>query len=202
MVLPHRRRQPRLPGAIELTEAAVTIAIRANGTMLLPQQLQRHPWSAQLAVHRRPVRLRPAILGRHRWRRVEPELQRLVGQAFRQRPGQAARRARPMQSRAAVALTPRLAAIVRLDMPAADSLSTSRILRIGNLGPGMPRSLWKGEKPCRFADHSTASVTPVHSWVAIARNGWSRSIGTGGRNQSEQLVAITRCAHLRSDYDS
>ena len=39
--------------------------------------------------------------------------------------------------------TPRLAAILRLDMPAADSLSTSRILRMGNLGPGLPRSLWK-----------------------------------------------------------
>ena len=37
---------------------------------------------------------------------------------------------------------------------------------------------------------------PVHRLVAIARNGWSRSIGTPGRNQSEQLVAITRCAQL------
>jgi hypothetical protein len=46
---------------------------------------------------------------------------------------------------------------------------------------------------CRFADHPTAPVTPVHSLVAIARNRWSRSIGTPGRNQSEQLVAITQC---------
>ena len=38
-------------------------------------------------------------------------------------------------------------------------------------------------------------VTPVHSLVAIARNGWSRSIGTPGRNQSETVVAISRCAH-------
>jgi len=43
---------------------------------------------------------------------------------------------------------------------------------------------------------------PVHSLVAIARNGWSQSIGTTGRDQSEQVVAITRCAqgeekHLR-----
>jgi integrase len=30
--------------------------------------------------------------------------------------------------------------------------------------------------------------------VAIPRNRWSRSIGTAGRNQSERLVAITRCA--------
>jgi hypothetical protein len=38
---------------------------------------------------------------------------------------------------------------------------------------------------------------PVHSLVAINRNGWSQSIGTAGRNQSERLVAIIRCAHPR-----
>ena len=48
--------------------------------------------------------------------------------------------------------------------------------------------------PCRFEDHPTVPVTSVHSLVAIARNGWSRSIGTFGRNQLEQVVAITRCA--------
>lgn len=36
---------------------------------------------------------------------------------------------------------------------------------------------------------------PVHRVVAITRNRWSRSIGITGRNQSERLVAITRCAH-------
>ena len=40
-------------------------------------------------------------------------------------------------------------------------------------------------------------ITPVHSLVAIARNRWSQSIGTTGRNQSEQVVAITRWAHAR-----
>ena len=30
--------------------------------------------------------------------------------------------------------------------------------------------------------------------VAIARNGWSRSVGTGGRDQSKSLVAFSRCA--------
>ena len=39
-------------------------------------------------------------------------------------------------------------------------------------------------------------VTPLHSPVAIARNGWSRSIGMPGRNQSEQLVAMARCGGL------
>ena len=37
---------------------------------------------------------------------------------------------------------------------------------------------------------------PVHRLVAIPRNRWSRSIGTPGRDQSEWLVAITRCAHV------
>ena len=49
--------------------------------------------------------------------------------------------------------------------------------------------------PCRFEDHPTALVTPAHSLVAIDRNRWSRSIGIGGRNQSEQVVAISRNAH-------
>jgi hypothetical protein len=34
----------------------------------------------------------------------------------------------------------------------------------------------------------------VHSLVAINRNRWSRSIGIGGRNQSESVVAISRYA--------
>jgi hypothetical protein len=102
-----------------------------------------------------------------------------------------------MQSLAAVALTPRLAAILRLDMPAADS--PQHVARIGNLGPGMvPAPCGKGAKPCRFADHPTAPGAPVHSWsrspgmsgrdpservVAINWNEWSRSIGTPGRDQ-------------------
>ena len=112
-------------------------------------------------------------------------LQRLVAQAFRQRPAQAGPPRPPDAVAGGRRARPKLAAILRLDMPAARSLSTSRILRMGNLCPGMPRSLSKGAKPCRFADHPTAPVTPVHRLVAIARNGWSRSIGTPGRNQSE-----------------
>jgi hypothetical protein len=58
-------------------------------------------------------------------RRIEPALQRLLRHAFRQRhPRQHAAPAGCI-SLAAVALTPRLAAILRLDMPAADS-STGR----------------------------------------------------------------------------
>jgi hypothetical protein len=46
-----------------------------DGAMLLPKQLQRHSWPTQLAVDRRPLRLRPTIPGRNRRRRVEPALQ-------------------------------------------------------------------------------------------------------------------------------
>jgi hypothetical protein len=69
--------------------------------------------------------------------------------------------------------------------------STSRILRMGNLCPGMPRSLLKGARHCRFAGHPTAFVTPVHSqpgrdppeWVvAINRNRWSQSAGAPRQN--------------------
>ena len=42
-------------------------------------------------------------------------------------------------------------------------------------------------------------IIPVHRLVAISRNGWSRSIGMPGRNQSELVVAITRCAQTGSE---
>ena len=164
--------------------------------MLLPQQLQRHARPAKLAMDRRPVRLRPPVLRAGLRRRVQnraPAPRRSDPRAAAS--STPARRARRMQSPAAVAPIDKLAAILRLDMPPARSLSTSRILRMGNLCPGMPRSLSKGARQCRFADHPTDAVTPpLHRLVAIARNRWSRSIGTPGRNQSEQLVAISRCA--------
>src|SRR5262249_55283896 len=47
----------------------------------------------------------------------------------------------------------------------------------------------------RFADHPTALSDPSTGLVAIAWNGWSQSFGMAGRDQSESVVAITRCAH-------
>src|SRR5580704_14836683 len=90
-----------------------------------------------------------------------------------------------MQSPAAVALTPRLAAILRLDMPAADSLSTSRILRMGNLGPGIAPLPVEKER-----SHADSRITQRRQ--SPPSTGWSRSPGTGGRDQSERLVAINR----------
>src|SRR5215468_7122697 len=100
-----------------------------------------------------------------------------------------------MHSPAAVALTPRLAAILRLDMPAADSLSTSLILCMGNLGPGMPRSLWKRSEAMPIRRSPNGARHPRPQAIATARNRWSRSVGMSGRDQSESLVAISRCAH-------
>jgi hypothetical protein len=61
---------------------------------------------------------------------------------------------------------------------------------MGNLGPGIPSSSQKEPSQCRFEDHPTVLITPVHSW--------SRSTGTGGRDQSERLVAINRNSWSRS----
>ena len=49
--------------------------------------------------------------------------------------------------------------------------------------------------PVRRSPNGARHVRPQ-----LGRNrpeGWSRSIGTPGRNQLEQVVAITRCAHAR-----
>jgi len=75
--------------------------------------------------------------------------------------------------------TPRLAAILRLDMPAADSLSTSRILRMGNLGPGLPRSLWK-----------RSEAMPIRG----SPNGARHPRPQAGRDHPEPVVAINRIA--------
>src|ERR1700758_3570238 len=97
-----------------------------------------------------------------------------------------------MHSRAAVALTPRLTAIWRLDMPAEDSLSTSRILRTGNLGPGIaPLPMERSEAmPIRGSPNGARHPRPQAGrdrpeWVvAINRSGGSQAIVAGGRNQS------------------
>jgi hypothetical protein len=83
-----------------------------------------------------------------------------------------------------------------LDMPAARSRSTSRILRMGNLCPGMPRSLLKEVEalPIRRSPNGVRHTRPQPGrdrpeWVvAILRNEWSQSIVIGGRNQPVRPV--------------
>ena len=78
----------------------------------------------------------------------------------------------------------RLAAIFRLDMPAAASRSTSRILRMGNLAPGIPLPSVKGAEamPMRRSSNGAVHTSP-HSpqtdrdcperVIGINRNRWS-----------------------------
>ena len=98
MGLPHGRRQPRLPGAVEVAETTVAVAVGVRGAVLLPEQLQRHALPAQLAMDRPPIGLRPSRLdlGQRRRGRKQPRLQRRIGNALGQRPGDVGR-PRPLQ---------------------------------------------------------------------------------------------------------
>ena len=91
--LPHGRRQPALPTAIELTPAAVAVAAGLPLPVLLPQQRQGDTGTAQLVVDVRPVRfgfasraaLRAGASIKHRF-------QNPVAQRGRQRPAKFCRR--------------------------------------------------------------------------------------------------------------
>ena len=97
MGLAHRRRQPALPGAVQLAPAAVAIAVRLALPVLLPQQHQRDAGPAQLVMDVGPIglglaplALLAAVAG------IQHRLQHPVGQRRRQRPAQARRRG-PLQ---------------------------------------------------------------------------------------------------------
>jgi len=62
-------------------------ALRAATALARPNRSAQWLPCGRHGVHHRPVRPRPTIRGRRRGRRVEPNLQRLVRQAFRQPPG-------------------------------------------------------------------------------------------------------------------
>src|SRR5215471_6204081 len=102
-----------------------------------------------------------------------------------------------------VAPIDRLAAILRLDMPAAVSPSTSRMLRMGNLAPGIaPAPCGKGrdQKDSRITHRRPSRFLPaIHSLLGIARNRCSGSVGTTARDQSERrLLGINRNCCSRS----
>ena len=124
----------------------VAVAVGVRGAVLLPEQLQRHALPAQLAMDRPPIGLRPSRLdlGQRRRGRKQPRLQRRIVMPSGSGQDMSADRARCRKSITVVAPIDRLNAILRLDMLAAVSRSTSRILRMGNLAPGMPCSLLKG----------------------------------------------------------
>ena len=52
------RRQPPGPATVEIAKPAVAVTHGMNGAVFLPEQRQRHTRALELAVDRRPVRLR------------------------------------------------------------------------------------------------------------------------------------------------
>ena len=85
--LPHGRRQPTLPAAIELAPAAVAVAVGRGLSVLLPQQHQGDAGTAQLVMNVRPFRLGlapRAALGAGAG--IEHRLQHPLAQRRRQRP--------------------------------------------------------------------------------------------------------------------
>ena len=170
---------------------AVTVGV--DGAISSATAVASPPAGAAATVNRRPVRLRPTILGRPRGRWVEPDLQRFVRQAFRQRPAQA-RAPRPPDAfpsgrRAHPEAGGNLAfghAGGRQPQHVAD------LARRYNLGPGIAPLLWRKEQQIRagFAGSPNGAYHPHPQdgrdrpeWVvAINRNAWSQSIGTAGRD--------------------
>jgi hypothetical protein len=58
MRLAHRHRQAAFPGAVKLAEPRIAIPVGLTRDVFLPQDRQRYVLTLELAVHRRPVRLR------------------------------------------------------------------------------------------------------------------------------------------------
>ena len=87
MRLAHRRRQPALPGAVQLAPAAVAVAVGFGLPVFLPQQHQGDTGPAQLVVDMGPIRLGLATrsLGTA-GAGIQHRLQRPVAQCRRQRP--------------------------------------------------------------------------------------------------------------------
>ena len=69
MALPQGDRQGPGKGPVVLAKATVLVTVRMDLPVLLPEQVQGDPRTAHLAMHRRPVRLGAAHLGR--WQRRE-----------------------------------------------------------------------------------------------------------------------------------
>ncbi len=91
MDLTHRRLQPTGPGPVEIAEPGIAEAVDGAGTVLLPQQRQRHIGTAQLAVYPAPIGYRPLIRRYSGWRRKEQRFELRVVEILGQRPGYADR---------------------------------------------------------------------------------------------------------------
>ena len=196
MRLPHGWRDRIAPYPIQIAEPAVSIGVGLFGSILLPQQEQRHTASLQLPVHNRPVRQRPCRLLLERWRREQPALELGVVHPFRHRPGDADDGSRRRYSLTVDRLTPMATAICRSLTPrACRSLRTSRTFRIGALSAGI------GPPPCMAAKRGWSAIrSPTlrasrryqqggrlqSEWVAdFRRNRWPDCVGFTGRLASD-----------------
>ena len=93
VVLPHRHGQLERPAAVQVAEAAIAIAVRILGNVLVPQDLQRHMLALHLAVQTGPVRLgAPPVAGFVARLPIQRRFQRAVAHVLRQRPFQTGRR--------------------------------------------------------------------------------------------------------------
>ena len=89
MNLAQRRLQTAGPFLVAFTKPRIAEAVGRRVAVLLPQQHQRHVWSAQLAMNERPIRMRTFVAGQIGGRRIEPVLEPdIVIKLRRQRPGQ------------------------------------------------------------------------------------------------------------------
>lgn len=66
MGLPQAQRQTTGPDPVMVAEAAVLVAVGVLGLVLLPQEVERHPFAAQLPMHGRPVGFGALVRGRRR----------------------------------------------------------------------------------------------------------------------------------------
>ena len=90
--LAHGRRQAALEFPVQLTKAAVPVAMGMNGAIFLPQNQQRDARPLHLAHQRRPVGFGIPAPARLAARRGKQQLfERLVGQIRRQRPAKPGR---------------------------------------------------------------------------------------------------------------
>ena len=89
VLLAHHHVELGRPGPVQLAEPAVLHPLGMRLLVLLPQQRERHPLAAKLAVNHRPLRHREPSLARHRHRsRKQPPLELCVVERLRQRPAQ------------------------------------------------------------------------------------------------------------------
>jgi hypothetical protein len=186
MRLPHGRRQPALPAAIELAPAAVAVAVGRGLPVLLPQQHQGDAGAAQLVMDVRPIRLGLAPhAALAAGAGIEHRLQHPVAQRCRQRPMKLRRR-KPIEGHGyRAARNPQRSAIARSVAPhSCLRRRISRTRRIDTLSAGIGSPTRHGFDEHRSPPAQRSSDRhPFPGWPTSNRNGRVQ-IGIGGRLHS------------------